>query len=75
MLNTLHDLSRDIQNLKLRISLRSDVYYAVLTSDETTDKIDESVIWQNWTNHEILVMLIKRNKNIFKEIDLKKIYK
>jgi len=44
MLNTLHDLSRDIQNLKLRISLRSDVYYAVLTSDETTDKIDESVI-------------------------------
>ena len=60
MLNAVRDLSRDIQNLKFRLSLRSDVYYAVRTSDETTDKIDGSVIWQSWTNHEILVMLIKR---------------
>lgn len=60
MLNAVRDLSREIQNLKFRIALRSDVYYAVRTSDETTDKIDGSVIWQSWTNHEILVMLIKR---------------
>lgn len=60
MLNAVRDLSRDIQNLRFRIALRSDVYYAVRTSDETTDKIDGSVIWQSWTNHEILVMLIKR---------------
>lgn len=65
MLNAVRDLSRDIKNLKFRLSLRSDVYYAVRTSDETTDKIDGSVIWQSWTNHEILVMLIKRIETYF----------
>ena len=65
MLNAVRDLSRDIQNLKFRIALRSDVYYAIRTSDETTDKIDGSVIWQSWTNHEILVMLIKRIETFF----------
>lgn len=65
MLNAVRDLSRDMQNLKFRIALRSDVYYAVRTSDETTDKIDGSVIWQSWTNHEILVMLIKRIETYF----------
>lgn len=65
MLNAVRDLSRNMQNLKFRIALRSDVYYAVRTSDETTDKIDGSVIWQSWTNHEILVMLIKRIETFF----------
>lgn len=65
MLNAIRDLSREIQNLKFRIALRSDVYYAVRTSDETTDKIEGSVIWQSWTNHEILVMLIKRIETYF----------
>lgn len=65
MLNAVRDLSRNMQNLKFRIALRSDVYYAVRTSDETTDKIDGSVIWQSWTNHEILVMLIKRIETYF----------
>lgn len=65
MLNAVRDLSRDIPNLKFRLALRSDVYYAVRTSDETTDKIDGSVVWQSWSNHEILVMLIKRIENFF----------
>lgn len=65
MLNAVRDLSRDINGLRFRIALRSDVYYAVRTSDETTDKIDGSVIWQSWTNHEIMVMLIKRIETFF----------
>lgn len=65
MLNAIRDLSRDMKNLRFRVALRSDVYYAVRTSDETTDKIDGSVIWQSWTNHEILVMLIKRIETYF----------
>ena len=70
MLNAVRDLSRNMHNLKFRIALRSDVYYAVRTSDETTDKIDGSVIWQSWSNHEILVMLIKRIESFFgREID------
>lgn len=58
MLNAIRDLSRDTKNLKFRVALRSDVYYAIRTSDETTDKIDGSVLWLKWTNHEILVMLM-----------------
>ena len=65
MLNAIRDLSRDMQNLRFRVALRSDVYYSVRTSDETTDKIDGSVIWQSWTNHQIIVMLIKRIETYF----------
>ncbi len=76
MLNAIRDLSRETINLKFRIGLRSDVYYAIRTSDETTDKIDGSVLWLKWTNHEILVMLIKRIEtffgNAFNEDDLLK---
>ncbi|MBO5352198.1 MAG: hypothetical protein J6A77_02760 [Lachnospiraceae bacterium] len=65
MLNAIRDLSRDTKNLKFRVALRSDVYYSIRTSDETTDKIDGSVLWLKWTNHEILVMLIKRIETYF----------
>ena len=58
--NAVRDISRDVSNMRFRISLRSDVYYSIRTSDETTDKIDGSVRCLTWTNHEILVMLIKR---------------
>lgn len=60
MINAIRDLESDFCNLKFRVSLRSDVYYSVRTSDETTDKIDGSVVWLKWTNHEIFVMLVKR---------------
>jgi hypothetical protein len=47
--------------------LRSDVYFLVRTSDESTDKIEGSVVWFSWKNHEILVMLIKRILTFFGE--------
>lgn len=65
MLNAIRDLSRETKNLIFRVALRSDVYYAIRTSDETTDKIDGSVLWLKWSNHEILVMLIKRIETYF----------
>ncbi|SDZ11877.1 hypothetical protein SAMN05421881_11551 [Nitrosomonas halophila] len=40
--------------------MRSDVYYLVRTSDESTDKIEGSVVWYSWSNHEILALLVKR---------------
>lgn len=60
LLNALRDLSRDNEGLQFRISLRSDVFFLVRTSDESTDKIEGSVVWYSWTNHEILALLIKR---------------
>lgn len=60
LLNAIRDLSNDNKGLLFKVSLRSDVYYLVRTSDESTDKIEGSVVWYKWTNHEILVLLIKR---------------
>lgn len=65
LLNAARDLCNDNRGLQFRISLRSDVYYLVRTSDESTDKIEGSVIWHSWTNHEILVLLIKRIETFF----------
>lgn len=60
LLNAVRDMSNDNEGLLFKISLRSDVYFLVKTSDESTDKIDGSVVWCEWTNHEILVLLVKR---------------
>lgn len=60
LLNAIRDLCNENQGLKIRISLRSDVYYLVRTSDESTDKIEGYVLWHSWTNNEILLLLIKR---------------
>lgn len=65
LLNAVRDLCNDNKGLQFRISLRSDVYYLVRTSDESTDKIEGSVIWHSWTNHEILVLLIKRIETFY----------
>lgn len=71
LLNAARDLSNDNKGLQFRISLRTDVYYLVRTSDESTDKIENSVIWHSWTNHEILLLLVKRIETYFKrEIDV-----
>lgn len=65
LLNAARDLSTESRGLLFRISLRSDVYYLVRTSDESTDKIEGSVIWYTWTNHEIFALLVKRVESFF----------
>jgi hypothetical protein len=65
LLNAIRDISNENIGIRFRVSLRSDVYYLVRTSDESTDKIEGSVVWYSWTNHEILVLLIKRIETFF----------
>lgn len=65
LLNAVRDMANDNPGLRFKIGLRSDVYYLVRTSDESTDKIEGSVVWQSWTNHEILVLLVKRIETFF----------
>lgn len=65
LLNAVRDLSTESRGLNFKISLRSDVYYLVRTADESTDKIEGSVIWYTWTNHEILLLLVKRIETYF----------
>lgn len=65
LINALRDLSSENKGLYFRIALRSDVYYLVRTSDESTDKIESSVVWHSWKNHEILALLAKRVEAFF----------
>ena len=65
LLNAARDMSSDNPGLFFRIALRTDVYYLVRTSDESTDKVEGSVVWYSWTNHEIMVLLIKRIETYF----------
>lgn len=67
LLNAIRDMANENPGLLFKVSLRSDVYYLVRTSDESTDKIEGSVVWYKWTNHEILVLLIKRILTYFGE--------
>lgn len=60
LLNAVRDISAETKGVCFRVSLRADVYYLARTSDESTDKIEGSVIWFSWTNHEILALLVKR---------------
>ena len=76
LLNAARDLTSNNEGLCIRISLRSDVYFLVRTSDESTDKIEGNVIWYNWTQHELLVMLAKRLKTFKHEkVDERKLIK
>lgn len=67
LLNAIRDISNQNKGINFKIALRADVYYLVRTSDESTDKIEGSVVWFSWTNHEILALLIKRIKTFFGE--------
>lgn len=67
LLNAIRDMANENPGLYFKISLRSDVYYLVRTSDESTDKIEGSVVWFKWTNHEIFVLLVKRILTCFGE--------
>ena len=65
LLNAIRDLAGSETQLMFRIGLRSDVYYLVRTSDESTDKIERNVIWLSWTEHEILAVMARRIETFF----------
>lgn len=60
MLNAVRDLARDNERVNFKISLRTDAYYLYRTNDESTDKVEGSIVWMNWTNFDILALLAKR---------------
>jgi hypothetical protein len=67
LLNSIRDMANENPGLYFKVALRSDVYFLVRTSDESTDKIESSVVWFRWSNQEILVMLIKKILTFFGE--------
>nr|WP_174826923.1 hypothetical protein [Rhizobium ruizarguesonis] len=66
LLNAIRDLGGKYPRIRFRIGLRSDVYFLVRTSDESTDKIESNVIWLRWINDDILRVMAKRIATFFR---------
>lgn len=66
LLNAIRDISGEDRGLRFRVGLRTDVYFLVRTSDESTDKIENNIIWLTWTNHEVLSLAAMRIETFFK---------
>ncbi len=60
LLNAVRDFSGLEPGLRFRIAIRSDVYFLVRTSDESTDKIEQHISWLRWSNDDVLRILAKR---------------
>ncbi|WP_137752066.1 hypothetical protein [Sphingopyxis sp. L1A2A] len=65
LLNAIRDLCNSDKGLQCRIALRTDVYFLVRTSDESTDKIEQDIIRLQWSNDEILRMITIRVMTYF----------
>lgn len=59
------DLSIDEPGIRFRVAIRSDVFSAIRKSEPDTDKLESSLVWHTWTNHEVLLVLVKRVMTFF----------
>jgi len=66
LLSAIRDIGGEVDTVRFRIGLRSDVYFLVRTSDESTDKIERNVVWLRWNNDAILRVAAKRIVSYFK---------
>ncbi|RXZ64544.1 P-loop ATPase, Sll1717 family [Pelagerythrobacter rhizovicinus] len=66
LINALKDISAKDANVQCRIGIRTDVYFLVRTSDESTDKIEQDIIRLKWTNDEILRLMAFRISTFLK---------
>jgi GTPase SAR1 family protein len=60
LINAIRDLTSENKGLTFKLALRLDVYNAVRTSDESSDKYEGSVVHLSYKIHEIFILLIKR---------------
>jgi hypothetical protein len=67
LINALGDLTADIPTLRVRVSIRTDVYLLIRGTDQSMDKFEGNVVWCKWENHDILIALIKRMFTYFNQ--------
>lgn len=65
LINALRDIVNRDRRTRCRLAIRTDVYFLVRTSDESTDKIEQDIIRLSWTNDEILRLIAKRVSTFF----------
>ena len=65
LLNAIRDLCGSDNAVQFRIGLRTDVYFLVRTSDESTDKIEDKVVWLRWSSQDLLMLFAKRIETFY----------
>jgi len=65
LINALKDISGKDDSIQCRIAIRTDVYFLVRTSDESTDKIEQDIVRLFWNNDEILKLMAFRISTFF----------
>ena len=60
LINSIRDLSNENPGVIFKLALRTDVYTAVRTEDESGDKFEGLVTHYNYKMHDIYVLLLKR---------------
>ena len=65
LLNAIRDLCGSDNSVQFRIGLRTDVYFLVRTSDESTDKIEDKVVWLKWSSQDLLMLFAKRIETFY----------
>lgn len=63
LFTAIREIMRENDNLRFRVTLRSDVYDNIRKVDESADKIQDVKLTLKITNHQILAMLTKRVMN------------
>lgn len=53
-------MAHDFNGIKLRVSVRTDVWMTVVRADEATDKCEQYVTDLSWTRHETRRILLKK---------------
>lgn len=60
LINSIRDMSMENPGLMFKLALRTDVFTAVRTEDESSDKFDGLVVWHSYELNDIFIMLVKR---------------
>lgn len=66
LISAVRDLSNDDKGLKFRLSLRADMYFLLREADSNLDKISSNLLDIKWTQHELLIVLVRRVQTYFK---------
>jgi hypothetical protein len=65
LISAIRLLSADNPEIRFRMAFRIDTFFLYSAKDEARDKIQNSLIWHCWTNHDILILLAKRIETFF----------
>ena len=60
LLDMFRELIAEYRGLRINVALRTDVYYQILSTQESMDKLSSAQVFLEWSLQEILALTVKR---------------